>query len=787
MNRIGDILKKSALIILAYTFIFIISGSPCRAIEPLSRSAEMYMEDSIPLRNSFNKEAAKQLLAKGMKEVVFIKRLTLDANHVYTEYVNSTWKPSGNICILNLETGDVRELVPELNGGVFNRFDISYDARKIVFDFKKSNEHGYRIYEINTDGTDLHQLTFPQKDEKELVAKYKLSSYHHGTDDMHPCYLPDGGIVFVSTRCQYSILCNLPDDFTTKVLYRMDANGKNMRALSNNSVSEAAPSVMPDGRILYHRWEYVDKAAGNAKCLWAMRPDGSASVEIFGNTLSQPETLIYARSIPGTRSKIVSLATSHCCPNNAVGTVIIIDTEKDIRTREPLTYVTKDVDAREHNGFDFCINGEWIHENTGKPGRLFKDPYPISERLFLVSHKPKGYSWSDPKAYDLYILNEKGETTSLLTDKNISCWHPFPLIKREIPGIPITAVNEKLANENKAECIVTDVYVGMPEVERGTVKYLRIMEQIPRPWTARNRWTGDNSGMAHSALGIGRLGLKVQHGIVPVESDGSAYFEVPASRNIFFQALDENFMAVQTERTFINYIPGETRSCIGCHETRDRAPDLKRNRIALALKRPASQVQAQPGDSIPQKVINYTSQVQPVLNKHCISCHGNDNPKANLNLSGDLTLSYSVSYETLMKQSEAMGIPYVGEYTSGNEDRGSGDISYRNAFHSGSHTSPLVTIMSNGNIPLRHPNSEEITKRLLAAHKDIQLSESEFVNVVNWLDSFGQFYPSYWGLKNMGYKSNKYFRPNVSFEDAINREIPKNYVELYNNPPEIVK
>jgi hypothetical protein len=64
----------------------------------------------------------------------------------------------------------------------------------------------------------------------------------------------------------------------------MTGNGQHIRALSNNAVSEASPVMLPDGRILYHRWEYIDKAAGNVKCLWAMRPDGTASAEAHNNT-----------------------------------------------------------------------------------------------------------------------------------------------------------------------------------------------------------------------------------------------------------------------------------------------------------------------------------------------------------------------------------------------------------------------------------------------------------------------------------------------------------------------
>lgn len=738
------------------------------------------------LVDSFNKDAANQLIASGIKELVFIKRITLDANHFYTEYVNSTWKPGGNLCILNLENGNVRELVPQLKGGVFNRFDISFDAQKIVFDYKKSQAEGYRIYEINTDGTCLKQLTFPQSDEADLVKSYSKNNYHHGTDDMHPCFLPDGGIAFASTRCQYGILCDVGDNFTTKVIYRMDANGKNMKPLSNNAVSEASPTILPDGRILYHRWEYNDKAAGNAKCLWAMRPDGSASQEIYGNTLTQPECLIYARTIPGAPNKVVSLATSHCCPNNGLGTVVTIQMGMNIRTRDPLSYITKDVDARHHNGFDFLVDGEWVWEKTGKPGRLFKDPYPISEDLFIVTQKPKGYKWNHESAYDLYLLNAEGVTTPLFQDKAISCWHAFPLVPRKKPGVPLSPVNEKLAAENKAECVVTDVYVGMPNTERGSIKYLRIMEQVPRPWTARHNWNGDNDGMAHTALGEGRLGLKVQHGVVPVEEDGSAYFEVPANKNIYFQALDENYMAVQTERTYVNYMPGERRSCVGCHETPDKAPQLMGKRISLALKREPSKAEAQPGDTSPEKVINYITQVQPVLDKHCIECHSNLEPAAGLNLAGNLTTIFSTSYESLVKKENSIGVSYAGDWKNANEDIGNYDISYREEYTTGSFTSPLVTVISNGDIPLYHKNADDITARLSEAHGDIQLSEAEFVNVVNWLDAFAQFYPSYWGLKNIGYKGNKYFRPQVSFSEAVSREVPKNFVELYSNPPESI-
>jgi len=216
----------------------------------------------------------------------------------------------------------------------------------------------------------------------------------------------------------------------------------------------------------------------------------------------------------------------------------------------------------------------------------------------MVAHKPAGAQWADPKAYGLYLLNEKGEVENIYTAPGISCWLPYPLKPRPTPPILSTLRDAKLAGAKQAACMVTDVYAGLEDVPRGTIKHIRILEQIPRPWAVRHPWDGDEFDQQYSCVSKHtHLGLKVQHGVVPVEDDGSANFLVPAEANIFFQVLDENYMAVQTERTFVNYMPGEVRSCVGCHET---PSDVTRHddsaRAKKALKRPPSTPGPQPGE-----------------------------------------------------------------------------------------------------------------------------------------------------------------------------------------------
>jgi hypothetical protein len=720
---------------------------------------------------SVNLEVVEKLGQSGVDRIAFVKRYTYDANHYYTEYINSTWRPGGNLCILDLKTGSAEEIVPQLKGGVFERFDVSFDAKRMVFAWKAGPTIGYRIYEVNADGTGLRQLTFPPSDEAELIKKYS-NGYHHGTDDMQPCYLPDGGIVFISTRCQYGILCDPPDIFTVTVLYRMDADGKNMRKLSNSSASEASPAILPDGRIMYTRWEYVDKGAVSVKCLWAMKPDGTASSEIYGNDIALPPTFIYGRAIPGAPNKYVVLGTPHSSPNT-IGTVIRLDMAKNIRTREPMTYMTPDVDVTEERGYSFkTATGDWIFDLEGK-GRLFKDPYPLSEKLFMVAHKPAGAQWSDPKGYGLYLLNEKGEVENIYTDPEISCWLPYPLKPRPTPPTLASTRDGKLAQAKRAVCVVTDVYHGLEDVPCGTIKYIRILEQIPRPWAARRHWDGDMFDQQHACISTWtHLGLKVQHGVVPVEDDGSAYFVVPAEANVFFQVLDENYMAVQTERTFVNYMPGEVRSCVGCHETPANVSRADNSALVKkALKRQPSIPGPQPGEASGRRALDYAHDVQPVFDKYCQKCHSGTEPKGSLNLSGELTEVFNTSYDNLLPSTFERRDSLLGLIVAENVPK-TGNVAYLPAKSLGSHTSVLVAMLSKGKVNLADPKKAERAAKLAEVHKDINLAPEELLKVTNWIDTNCQYYGTYWGRKNLKYKDHPQFRPYPTFEMATSMTSP---------------
>jgi len=709
----------------------------------------------------------------GVDEIVFIKRFPYTANHYYTEYLNTQWKPGGGIFILSLKDGSLRQVAKELEGGVFGRFDISFDAKKIVFDWKRSVDEGYRIYEVGVDGGGLRRILAAPDNEAELVAKYRLD-YHNGTDDMHPCYLPDGGIAFVSTRCQTSTLCHGGDAFTTTNLYRVDADGGNLRQLSFGALSEFTPTVLPDGRIMYARWEYVDKGAVATKCIWAMRPDGTDSTEIYGNDIDFPTTMIQARPIPNVPNQYVFLGCPHY-PQNALGTIVRIDMNKPIRTKDPITYLTPEVKLLAEGGWHFLDPASGRMIAGGGKGPLYRDPWPIDADRCLVAHKPRGFgNCYEPNGYGLYLLEAPGKVEPFYRDPEIACWQPMPLKPRERPPVLPSTTDPDLAERNLARCVVTDVYHGLEGVERGSIRHIRILEQIARPWQARRfgRLNDDEYDQQHAVVSKDTaLGLKVQHGVVPVEADGSAHFLVPANANVFLQTLDENYLAVQTERTFVNYMPGETRSCVGCHETPDDAPPTALGKTVLALRREPSVPGPQPGEKSGRRPLHYPTDVQPVLDRHCVRCHNEKEKEGGLDLTGRMTTFFSVSYENLLRERRGGRrdrrdpglVPTIGE----NHPK-TGNVHYLPAKSLGSHNSLLIAMLAPGKVQLT--GDEARMKRLASlveSHKDVKLKPEELLRISNWVDTNAQYYGSYYGRRNLKDKDHPNFRPVPTWESAI--------------------
>jgi len=718
------------------------------------------------------------------KRLLFVKRFTYSPGWYYAEFMRAS-RFGGNLCVLSLVDGTVTELAPKLTGGIFDRYDLSFDGRRVVFGYKAAPGKGFRIYEVGVDGQGLRQLTFDPPDEELRVARYwhprnKPSGvYRHHTDDFHPCYLPDGGLCFASTRCEQGVLCDQGDSLSVNVLYRMDADGGNMTRLSQGALSESTPSVMNDGRILYTRWEYVDKGVIAVHDLWSMRPDGSGSTEVYGNQIEFPPVLIHGRAIPGMNHLFVTTATMH--HPFAVGPIYLIDTHRDIRTHEPIQSLTPDTSLNvdgvggfpRGENYVHLKNGRWIADNIGP---LFSEPYPLADpdsgagagKYFLVNCNPDR-TWNDPKAYALYLIDAFGNRVPIYDDPNISCWQPVPLTPRPKPpevGSPsLVATPARRASEGTPESLarasgsigvaqdaetpgpdeavvmMSDVYRGLEDTPRGTIRYLRILEQIPRPWSARRFWPDDEAHGQHAIISMhAHIFVKIHHGIVPVGEDGSACFVVPARKNLFFQALDENFMEVQRMRSFVNLLPRETRSCIGCHEPKSAAPAP---RLPLALLETPVRPGPQPGENVPRP-IHYTTDIQPVLDKHCVECHNADKPEGELDLSGELTTFFNRSYEAIMSRKL---VTFIQEFHGPQPRAQKTNVVQLPPRSLGSAASPLIALIREG-------------------HYDVKLSQEELVRMITWSDANAPYYGSYFGRRNLTYRDHPDFRPIPTLQSA---------------------
>ena len=701
----------------------------------------------------------------GFDEIVFVKRKPYSSDHNYSVVNNGTspdrFLAENGIYVYNLRARQVRSVITAAGlpggSGVIGKLSLSFDAKKVIFDYRKDTASGFRVWEVNLDGSGLRQLTFPPPDEAEKVARYGVAGFH--TDDMHPCYLPDGGIVFTSSRCEHGILCFGQPNVVTVVLHRMDGDGGNIEQLTQSPVSEFSPAVLGDGRILYHRWEYLDKGARVGKTFWAMEPDGSKSEELFGLSDSDIATgaFMYAHQVPGDLPLLVCAVGPHYPQGNSVGPIKLIDLSKDNRTSVPLTSITPCVEVdRSQGGWRFEESSFRKHSQDGIGGRLYTHPYPVDENLFLVSHKadPAAHYMS-PGAYSLYVIDRNGIGTRVYGDEDgtVSCWHPTPVRVRETPSVIRAPRTEELRDKNEAVCVVRNVYEGMDGVEPGSIKYIRINEAVPQYWDTKRKWSPNY----HSASWSAALWPRVQWGIVPVEADGSAHFVVPADRNIFFQALDENYMEVQRERTYVNYRPGEVRTCIGCHERSGQTPPSSANSEFAALTRPPSEPGPQPGETDPRQVIHYPSDIQPIFDAKCVSCHGNKKPDAGLNLSGTITPLHSVSFEQI--RNKGLAGPILSEFVHyTGADHANINGGYLPPKSLGSYKSGLVSI-------IRTTDSKDPHYQLL--------SKAELLKIVRWVDSNYQFYGTYYGRHHAAHANVPDFRRAPTFQEAISPLAPE--------------
>ncbi len=655
------------------------------------------------LQRTLTLTAAAPLL--DFEAILLAKRVPGTYNHMSDQYYGWWSRPGGGLCILRGFRDDSPTVECITQGvrepGSFLRPALSYDGRKVLFAWcryypsvageknklNKANipeDAFYHLFEIGIDGTGLRQLT---------RGKY---------DDFDGRYLPDGRIVFLSTRRGQSLqvgpdtaertraAIDQPDCYVrcggglerpvaVYTLHTMDADGGHLCPISPFEMFEWTPSVADDGTVLYSRWDYVDRTNMPFMSLWSMNPDGTNARLVYKNYTRAPHCTFEPMSVPGSR-KIVFTGSAHHA--QTMGSLVLLDPTVGTEGTSPIRRLTPEVIFPEIEGW---------------PLTWFANPWPLSERFYLVSwgqesNVGEAGKHRVPNGMGIYLLDAEGGLELLYRDPQITCETPIPLRARPTPPVMASMVRRDGAKEGRF--LVADVTRGLKTVGRGDIKALRIVAVPPK---------------THPTMNAPSLGLlrddpgKCVLGTVPVESDGSAYFRVPAGVIVFFQALDARGVVVQTMRSATHVQSGQTLSCIGCHESRQQAPKARR---MLAAAHEPSRITTGPTGSWP---LRYDRLVQPVLDRHCVECHrpGGKDPQA-----ARFDLTAAKSYDSLTRYGKpSLADTIVAGYQRGYSTEGS---------------TPAAT-----SVVLRRLTDPQ-------GHYGVVLNGESLERLVTWMDTYAQ-------------------------------------------------
>jgi hypothetical protein len=588
------------------------------------------------------------------------------------EFNDGAFTPGSALKTLEVAGGGAVKTLLDCPQGVVRDPEVHFDGRRIVFSMRTNAADSYHIYELNADGTGLRQLTSARD-----------------VDDLDPLYLPDGGIVFSSTREPKYCMCNR---HIMANLYRMDGDGANIHQIGKSTLFEGHGSLLPDGRILYDRWEYVDRNFGDAQALWTVNPDGTGHALYWGNNTASPGAVIDARAIPGTGQAITVFGSCHDRP---WGALAIIDRSLGMDGPEPVvrTWPADAAKLIQQSGWEIF---DAFHNVKLK----YEDPYPLGPKYFLTA-RMTGHN----EEMGLYLLDIFGHET-LLHAEPPGCFDPLPLGPHTRP--PVIPARRDYAS-SQGVFYVQDVYQGthMAGVKPGAVKWLRVVEAPEKRFWTRPSWNGQ--GQEAPAMNWHDFNNKRILGTVPVASDGSAYFEVPAEKFVYFQLLDAEGMMIQSMRSGAMVQPGEQASCGGCHEDRRQAP-MATAAHPQALNRKPDRLREWHGAA---REFSFRAEVQPVWDRQCVPCHDFGTPAGRmLNLAGDRDLVFNTAYNELWRKK------YI-------HVMGAGPSEIQAAYSWGSHASKLITFL-------------RATPRCGGA-----LSPEDWDRIVTWIDLNAPYYPSY--------------------------------------------
>jgi hypothetical protein len=696
------------------------------------------------------------------------------------------------LCLATIhEDGSVtNEVLLEKPRGVIRDPNLSFDAKTLVFSMRDNfKTDDYHLYTMDMPSRKVWQITFSP-----IVGGKILPC-----SDTAPCFIPSGDLVFQSTRCAQMDVCWA---HPTSNLYTCDVEGRYVRRLAFDQVGTMAPQTLEDGRVIYTRWEYMDRNPFYLQSLFVMNADGTGQTALYGNNSIYPAALLHARGIPNTE-KIITVVSGHHVLQK--GKLAIIGRSRGSEGDGGIEYVAgASPDGRPgrhpsniHPPVDrLNQSGSTPYDFFGQIGPQWQYPYAFDDDHYLTAFVPEGcFFLKGPfnPPFGVYYMTADGRRELLAFDWGNSCGQAIPVMATKRPPVKPSSVDW---TKPWGDFYVQNVYAGpgLEGVKKGTVKRLRVVGlEYRAAGISKNYNCGFGvSSHINTPIAIDNGSQDVKHvlGEVDVEEDGSVYFEVPARTAVYFQMLDAKGRCVQTMRSWTMVLPGERVGCVGCHENKLQA-GLTAGAMPLALRRRAQKLQPLPGQP-PHPLLtrlkntgpledvdaflgvnrpcsidpqsrtdgfSYTQLVQPIWDKHCVRCHQGDTndrettKRSALRLTGEIFPSPpGKELNGLRKFTQSyLALVARGQWTPlGKWVRGEMTASISHVLQATkAHGEPLLTWVHPASLPAMLPpyscgsSQSKFMDYLESSHYDVRLTDAEKRTVACWIDLAVPFCGSY--------------------------------------------
>lgn len=667
--------------------------------------------------------------------------------HMVDQYLGFNQQKGGGVFVLENAFGDkpsVRNLLEnstvnkgrlkglKLDSGSFISLDLNYDAQSIAFAFTQADathlgedadwsKQRWSYQETRRTSKKCWQYHFrPESTFHLFTADIDGTNLKQLTDGMYneydPCFMPNGRLAYVSEFLGGNQRCGtraLP----TATLHSIEPSGSDPITLSWHDTNEWHPSIDHHGMIIYTRWDYIDRDSDIAHHLWTCYPDGRDPRSSHGNypnsRESRPWMEMSIRAIPDS-DKFIAVAAPH--HGQAYGSLVLLDLKiPDDRAMSQIKRITPEVHFPESESAPAVPHQKGRHSPTAE---VYGTPWPLSEDFYLCVYD------RGEKNYGLYLVDSFGNRELLYQDDQIPCLDPIPIKARKRPPIiPAQTTQAKLDKTPNSQAPVAtvaimNVYNAQLPLPKGTqIKELRVVAVFPK---GNSFMDEPRIGFADQSLARGVLGT------VPVEEDGSVYFECPTDVEIYFQLIDNRGEAVQSMRSGTYLHAGERLSCIGCHENKHNAIP-NQGQAPLAMLRPPSKLKPEASGSYP---LTFPRLVQPVLNIHCVECHASEKNTFALNKkTTKLTREKGKTTTQKLPHGWSNGFYNLRKYAWGKHG-GNGVLTEKNQT---SYSIPgKVGAKASRLLPL-----------LKKGHYNVKLTKAEWRRITLWLDCNSNFYGAY--------------------------------------------